>query len=135
MIPGYKVIVDPNNFIAETKENDNRATAALKMADQSLANLAVKSSNVAITPKTPRAGQRIVVTAVIVNHGSAPARDVDVQFMDAHGDARCADRRGAVDFVDPRWGQRGCRHGLRHDRTKRVTRRLEVVVDPGNFNR
>ena len=130
--PRVQVIVDPNNFIAETKENDNRATAALKMADQSLANLAVKSSNVAITPKTPRAGQRIVVTAVIVNHGSAPARDVDVQFMDAT--EMPAVPIGAAQSISliPAGGSAGV--GMVYDTTdKEGDRRLEVVADPGNF--
>ena len=80
--PRIQVIVDPNNNIAETKETDNRASAAVRMAAQPLPNLSVTGTNIAITPKSPREGQRIILTAVVVNHGSAPARDVDVQFMD-----------------------------------------------------
>ena len=130
--PRVQVIVDPNNYIAETSESDNRATAALKMADRPLANLAVKSSNVAFTPKTPRDGQRIIVTAVIVNHGSAPARDVDVQFMDTT--ERPAVPVGVAQSISliPAGGSAAV--GIVYDTTdKEGERQLEVIADPGNF--
>ena len=130
--PKIQVIVDPNNYIAEARETDNRATAALKMADRPLANLAVKSSNVAITPKSPRDGQRVIVTAVIVNHGSAPARDVAVQFMDAS--ERPAVPVGAAQSITliPAGGSSAV--GIVYDTTdKEGERQLEVIADPGNF--
>ena len=130
--PRIQVIVDPNNYIAETSETDNRATAALKMADRPLANLAIKSGNVAFTPKAPRDGQRIIVTAVIVNHGSAPARDVAVQFMDAT--ERPAVPVGAAQSVAliPAGGSAAV--GVVYDTTdKEGERQLEVIADPGNF--
>jgi subtilase family serine protease/subtilisin family serine protease len=130
--PRVQVIVDPNNYIAETKETDNRATAALKMADRPLANLVVNSTNLAYTPKSPREGQRIIVTAVIVNHGSAPARDVDVQFMDAT--ERPAVPVGAAQTISliPAGGSAAV--GIVYDTTdKEGARQLNVIADPGNF--
>ncbi len=130
--PTVQVIVDPNNYIAETKETDNRASAALRMASQPLPNLAIKSSNVATTPKSPREGQKIILTAVVVNHGSAPARDVDVQFMDAT--ERPAVPVGAAQSISliPAGGSAAV--GVVYDTTDREgQRRLRVTADPGNF--
>ena len=130
--PTIQVIVDPNNYIAETKETDNRASAALRMASQPLPNLAIKSSNVATTPKSPREGQKIILTAVVVNHGSAPARDVDVQFMDAT--ERPAVPVGAAQSISliPAGGSAAV--GVVYDTTDREgQRRLRVTADPGNF--
>ena len=130
--PRIQVIVDPNNYISETKETDNRASAALRMAAQPLPNLTVKSSNVAVTPKSPREGQRIILTAVVTNHGSAPARDVDVQFMDAT--ERPAVPIGAAQSISliPSGGSAAV--GVVYDTTdKEGQRRIEVTADPGNF--
>ena len=130
--PRVQVIVDPNNYISETDETDNRATAALTMADQPLANLVVRGTNLAFTPKTPREGQRIIITAVIVNHGSASARDVDVQFMDAT--ERPAVPVGAAQTISliPAGGSAAV--GIVYDTTdKEGKRQLNVIADPGNF--
>ena len=130
--PRVQVIVDPNNYIAESRETDNRATAALKMAEEPLPNLAVNSSNVAYTPKAPRDGQRIIVTAVVVNHGSAAARDVAVQFMDA-GETPAVPIGAAQSIaLIPAGGSAAV--GIVYDTTdKKGERQLEVIADPGNF--
>ncbi len=130
--PRVQVIVDPNNYISETKETDNRATAALKMADQPLPNLSIKSTNVAHTPKAPREGQRIIITAVVVNHGSAAARDVAVQFRDASESP--AVPIGAAQSVTliPAGGSGAV--GIVYDTAdKEGERQIQVVADPGNF--
>jgi len=130
--PRIQVIVDPNNYITETKETDNRASASLRMSAQPLPNLTVKSSNVAITPKSPREGQRIILTAIVVNHGSAPARDVDVQFMDAT--ERPGVPVGAAQTISliPSGGSAAV--GVVYDTTEREgQRRITVTADPGNF--
>ncbi|MCL4834692.1 MAG: S8 family serine peptidase [Caldilineaceae bacterium] len=77
------VVVDPNNFVTETKENDNSTSKTLKMQVEPIPNLSVSSSNVTTIPANPQLGDGVIVHALIVNDGTAPARDVVVQFIDA----------------------------------------------------
>lgn len=77
------VVVDPNNFVAETKENDNSTSKTLKMQTDPIPNLNVGSSNVTTIPASPRLGDVVTIHALILNDGTATARDVVVQFIDA----------------------------------------------------
>ncbi len=130
--PRVQVIVDPNNFISETDESDNRASATLNMAKQPAPNLVVNSSNIAFSPKGPRAGQKIIVTAVIINDGSASVRDVDVQFMDATEKPSVPIGTAQAISMIPAGGSAAV--GIVYDTMdKQGERRLEVIADPGNF--
>ena len=69
---------------------------------------------------------------MIVNHGSAPARDVDIQFMDAT--ERPAVPVGAAQTISliPAGGSAAV--GIVYDTTdKEGERQLNVIADPGNF--
>lgn len=130
--PRVQVIVDPNNFIAETKESDNKASATLNMAELPMPNLAVSSSNIAFTPAAPRVGYKVIVTAVILNDGTASARDVAVQFMDATERPAVPIGTAQTIAMIPAGGSAAVR--IVYDTTdKPGNRRLEVVADPNNF--
>lgn len=130
--PRVQVIVDPNNFIVETKETDNKASATLRMADVAVPNLDVSSSNIAFTPAAPREGQKVIVTAVIVNDGTAPARDVAVQFMDASERPSVPIGGPQTISMIPAGGSAAVRV-IYNTTDKTGERRIEVVADPGNF--
>ena len=76
-------MVDPSNFIVESDESDNRATAALMVDAQDAPNLVVQSSNIGFDPPSPMDGDLVTLTVTILNNGSADANDVLVQFVDA----------------------------------------------------
>ncbi|HMN29182.1 MAG TPA: CARDB domain-containing protein, partial [Caldilineaceae bacterium] len=80
-----QVVVDPNNFIAESDENDTRATAALTIAPSPAPNLKVLTGNLKFDPPAPEQGDIVTVTVTILNDGNADAQDVVVQFTDISG--------------------------------------------------
>src|SRR5690606_35843597 len=69
-----QVVVDPNNTIPESNENDNSATKTLERSAESLANLVITKENISFSPATPTAGDTVTVRAVILNSGAADAQ-------------------------------------------------------------
>ncbi len=75
------MIVDSNNLIAESNEADNAATRQLGFEAAPAPNLVMLASNIGFNPPTPTAGDRVTITALILNTGSAVAENVTVQFI------------------------------------------------------
>ena len=80
-----RFVVDPGNFIPESDETDNRATATLLVSVESLPDLVVQTSNIGFSPTNPVEGDLVTVTVTILNNGEDDATDVLVQFVDATG--------------------------------------------------
>ncbi len=77
-----QVVVDPNNFIRETNEADNRATAALTVAPAPMANLVMRTANIGFDPPEPNPGDQVTIRATVLNTGTLEARTVTVQVYD-----------------------------------------------------
>ncbi|RME62595.1 MAG: hypothetical protein D6790_06040, partial [Caldilineae bacterium] len=127
-----QVIVDPNNFIPESNEADNRATRAVTVKAPPMPNLAIPSSNIGFDPAQPNFGDPVTIYATVINNGDADATNVIVQFMDATdrparpiGQPQIlasipAGGSGLVQITYPTAG---------FDKD----RRIQVQVDPNNF--
>jgi subtilase family serine protease len=124
-----RVVVDPSNFVKETDETDNRASATLTVAPAELPNLTVLPVNVGFLPPEPSDGQIVTLTVTILNTGSRTATDVLVQFVDVTGGA--ADPIGAKQTIAaiPPGGSASVQ--VPYDTRDKVgERRIRVVVDP-----
>ncbi len=77
-----QVVVDPNNFIEESNEEDNSATQSVTVAPPPAPNLLMLAGNIAFAPPRPTEGEVVTITAVVINNGAAPANRVIVQFVD-----------------------------------------------------
>ncbi len=136
-----RVVADPNNFIAETKESDNEATKTLSLVPELAPNLVLDRDNVSFTPSEPSEGTNVRIRALVINDGNAVATNVVVQFLDVTessageiiGQPQVIDTievggsgsatviyptSGRVDPSDPEDGGE---------------RKIKVVVDPNNF--
>lgn len=80
-----QVVADPNNFIRETNEADNSATAKLTVAVAPAANLVVRAANIGFEPPAPSPGDQVTIRATVLNTGTLEARAVTVQFYDVTG--------------------------------------------------
>ncbi|MEZ4864733.1 MAG: CARDB domain-containing protein [Caldilineaceae bacterium] len=127
-----KVVVDPHNFVAETKETDNSSEDTLKVALPPTANLSVQAGNIGISPISPVEGAVITIYATIVNNGDADAGETVVQFIDVTdggalpiGDKQTIESiaAGGSDTVQ-------VNYNTAHRAGERI---IQVVVDPGNF--
>jgi subtilase family serine protease len=138
------VVVDPNNFVAETKENDNSTSKTLKMQVEPIPNLNVSSSNMTFNPAAPKIGDSVTVFGLILNDGAAPATDVVVQFIDATsssspiplGQPQSIDRipAGGSAGVQAIYPTSGLCPALAGDASPSECRRsIQIVVDPNNF--
>ena len=135
-LPGerkIKVVVDPNNFIAETKETDNQVSSKLlTVAPATGINLAMYSGNIGFNPAQPVAGDRLTLHAVVRNNGVRDANDVTVQFIDATAGGNLP--IGAPQVIDTiQAGSSGVAQVLWESAGIAGERRIQVVVDPNNF--
>lgn len=127
-----QVLVDVNNFIAETRETDNTATRSLTLHASPAPNLVALAENIGFNPPNPVAGEQVLVHAVILNTGARSASDVVVQLMDTTGGTALPVGAPQVIGVIPP-GQSGTTQIPFDTRGKVGTRQLEIVVDPNNF--
>ncbi|NJN81425.1 MAG: hypothetical protein HC802_03505 [Caldilineaceae bacterium] len=77
-----QVVADPNNFIPESNETDNKGAATLLVLPPPAPNLTVESANIGFSPPVPSQGVPVVVSVTILNGGTLDADDVLVQFVD-----------------------------------------------------
>jgi subtilase family serine protease len=77
-----QVVADPNNFIVESDELDNRATKSLVVGAPPAANLVALGSNLQFVPSAPQDGNLVTVHATVINNGTAVATDVVVRIED-----------------------------------------------------
>jgi subtilase family serine protease len=77
-----QVVVDPNNFVLESNEDDNEATRSLQIAAPAAPNLTILAHNITFEPPTPGQGDVVTITALVLNNGAAAATRILVQFID-----------------------------------------------------
>jgi uncharacterized repeat protein (TIGR01451 family) len=127
-----QVIADPNNFIQERSESDNKATKSLTLSAGSAANLVVQQRNVGFHPAAPQEGDRVTISAVVLNDGGEEARDVAVQFLDiSNADALPIGQPQVIGLIPP--GASAEVQVSYATLGKAGTRRLQVTADPNNF--
>ena len=126
------MLVDANNRIRESSEEDNTATRLLTLEPEPMPNLVVLAENIGFSPANPRVGETVTILAVVRNDGDVIARNVVVQFEDVSagrpvpiGEAQELDRIPiggsgvvTVKFTIPEAAG---------------TYKVRVVADPGNF--
>lgn len=136
-----RVVADPNNFIAETRETDNNATKTLSLVPESAPNLVMSSSNLIFTPSEPTEGTPVRIRAIVVNDGNAAAESVVVQFLDIT-ESSAGVAIGQPQVIDTiAVGQSGSAEVLYptvgvvdpSDPEDGGERKIKVVVDPNNF--
>jgi subtilase family serine protease/subtilisin family serine protease len=126
------VLVDPNNFIAESKETDNTATRTVPVASSALPNLQLVATNVGYNPPAPVAGENVLVNMVVLNTGLAPANDVTVQLMDlTDGTAVPVGAPQLIPTIPA--GSSGAALVVFDTTGKAGIRQLQVIADPNNF--
>ncbi|MGL6161370.1 CARDB domain-containing protein [Microbulbifer sp.] len=117
------VVVDPQGNIAELDLSDNRAFEKLPV--ESLPDLAVSGSNIALDPVFPKLNDTVSVNISVVNQGNQAAENVLVELYKEGvrvGDAtlvQVAGNSSAVASIPVVFDQQG-----RQD--------LRVVIDPAN---
>lgn len=124
-----RVAVDPSNFVLESDETDNRATAILEVIPSDAPNLVVSAGNIGFLPNEPAAGDQVTVTVTILNVGSAPADDVLVQFVDVtDGGAEPIGAKQTISSIAP--GASATTSVVFDATNKAGERRIRVVADP-----
>lgn len=85
---GQRIItvqVDPDNTIAETSENDNKAQGTLYIVVPA-PDLTLSATDISFNPPTPLQGQPFIVQAVVHNTGRQAASNIVVRFYDGNPD-------------------------------------------------
>ena len=80
-----QVLVDSNNLIPESDENDNDALASLQVNAPPLPNLAILESGIGFNPLYPTDGDKVLVTVTVQNNGDADAENIAIQILDVSG--------------------------------------------------
>ncbi|MFN2202119.1 MAG: CARDB domain-containing protein [Caldilineaceae bacterium] len=127
-----KVVVDPQNKVVESDEDDNEASATLEMNTPPLPNLTIGSDDIGFDPAEPASGDEVTVNATVFNDGEVEAVNVAVQFSDATSSATMpigsaqiigSIPPGASAVVQVSYSTQG-RSG---------DRKIKVAADPQNF--
>ncbi len=127
-----QVVVDPNNFVTESNEDDNEATQSLTVGPPPLPNLHMAASNIAFDPAMPTEGDVVTITAVVMNNGSAPAERVLVQFADVtNGDFEPIGVEQTIELVPP--GSSATAQVTYTTTGKAGSRRIQLLVDSNNL--
>lgn len=130
-----QVVVDPDNTVAETNEEDNEASATLTIAPPSqpseLPNLVVASGDITFDPATPNAGDPVTITVTVRNSGKADASSVSVAFFDDTGGSPTP--IGTTQVIDEIPANESGTASVVYDTTGKAGERvIRVVVDPDN---
>ena len=107
-----QVIADPNNFIVESNENDNRAIKPLIVGAPPAANLVMLSSNVEFMPDEPQDGNLVTIQRDRAQQRQR-RRDRCRRPHRGHHDAGCA-RTHRQTASHRRAGSRRVGHGPSH---------------------
>jgi uncharacterized repeat protein (TIGR01451 family) len=129
-----QVVVDPENTIAESDEEDNVVAKTLRVLSESerpepQANLVVKPESVQFNPITPTVGMPVTVTVTVSNTGEAAATDVIVEFSDATGGGAEVIGRAMITGTLPA-GRNGRARVIYDTTDKSGVRTIEVTADP-----
>ncbi len=124
-----RVAVDPSNFVVESDESDNRATAIVRFTPAHAPNLILVAGNIGFLPAKPVDGEVVTVAVTILNVGSAPATDVLVQFVDVtDGGAEPIGAKQTLALIPA--GQSATASVTYETANKAGERRIRVVADP-----
>ena len=127
-----QVVVDPTNAVPESSESDNEATATLSMIEQPSANLVIVEENITFSNPAPVDGDSVLVSALVLNTGTADAADVTVQFADTTDSDAAPIGAQQVIPVLPAGGSAIVQ--VTYDTSGKAGERdIEVTVDPNNF--
>ncbi len=127
-----QVVVDPNNFIPETDEGDNKAVASLSVAPPPTPNLKVLPGNLKFKPAEPQQGNLVTITVTILNDGTAAANDVVVQLTElTSGSPLPIGTEQLIDTIAA--GSSTTLHVMYDDTEVAGERTIQVVVDPTNI--
>ena len=80
------VIVDPQNLIIESNENNNAALISTDVVIPSKPDLVITSSDITFSSKTPKEGEQLTINATVHNFGTA-VNHVDVSLYDGNPSA------------------------------------------------
>jgi len=75
-----KVVVDGNNTILESDENNNVATRYIYVSPEDAADLCIHSEDIVFSNTNPAPGENVTFYAIIHNIGEAEAQNVTVRF-------------------------------------------------------
>ena len=126
-----QVLADPNNFIVESNEEDNRAVKPLIVGAQPAANLVMLSSNVEFAPAAPQDGNLVTIHATALNNGAAGATDVVVRIDDITGGTpELIGKQRLIDALAP--GEAATVQVTYDTTDKAGERRIQVTLDPVN---
>ncbi|GIV78085.1 MAG: hypothetical protein KatS3mg050_2479 [Litorilinea sp.] len=126
-----QVTADPNNFILESDENDNRATRDLTVAPRPTPNLVAIASNIEFEPAEPSDGDLVTIRATVLNNGTAPASDVVVRLVDiTNGQEELIDKQRLIESIPA--GESGVAQVTYDVTDKAGTRQIQLVVDPND---
>jgi subtilase family serine protease len=75
-----RVVVDPNNTIAEGNETNNEATKDFTVLSNQ-PDLSLSSADITVTPASFKSGDQVTFKATIKNTGAASASNVKVRFL------------------------------------------------------
>jgi subtilase family serine protease len=129
-----QVVVDPNNFIAESNEEDNQTVSTLVVAAAPAPNLNVLPGNIKFDPPTPEQGDLVTITVALLNDGSATANDVLVQLTDVtNGVFQPIGAERTIDAIDA--GSSATIQLLYEASGEPGERAIQVAVDPANIVR
>mgnify|MGYP005848726795 CR=1 FL=1 len=125
-----QVTVDPNNFIQESNENDNRAARPLIVAAPPAPNLVMLASNIEFAPSQPQDGNLVAIHATVLNSGGAGATDIVVRVDDITDPTQplLIGRQRLIDSLAP---EENATIQVMYDTTDKAgERRIRVTVDP-----
>lgn len=126
-----KVVIDPQNSVNESDEDDNEAQATLTLAKSTLPNLALSATNVGFDPEDPAIGQDVTIFATVFNDGDLPAENVLVRVADVTNGAIPIGEPQTIDFIPP--GGSGVVQVTYDTEFLAGDRKIEITVDPYNF--
>ena len=125
-----QVVADPNNFIVESDELDNRASKSLIVGAPPAPNLVALSSNVEFVPSAPQDGNLVTIHATALNNGTAVATDVVVRIEDVTdpGAPQLIGKQRLIDSLQP--GEEATVTVMYDTTDKAGARTIRLVVDP-----
>lgn len=126
----FYAIVDPDNTLAEFREDDNAAFNVLPVL--SLPDLAISSTSLELAPRFPRPGEPVTLTVTVANLGQQEAANVVVRAYD--GDPAAGAQQVAPEQVIPLVGGNGSGVAVFSFTLAAGggSRPLVVLVDPDN---
>ncbi len=127
-----QVVADPNNFIVESDELDNRASKSLIVGAPPAPNLVALSSNLEFVPSAPQDGNLVTIHATALNNGTSVATDVVVRIEDVTdaGAPQLIGKQRLIDSLQP--GEEATVQVIYDTTDKAGERIIRMVVDPVN---